>query len=184
MIFSFLLSLESLLLEDNLLILVIIITSEFSEGISLHFEVVPAKGTEAVGVVSLIEHLHGRHADYRIDIAGPMVDIALLFSVIVKNRLYSDCPFIFQKAENRLNRSIAHPKLLGKKGNLYRFFLPMHTYPIRDNRKSLVRSQLSKFPQWNVVFLTDSHVNETMMILRMIVTCNFKRAWIFHHLSH
>ena len=41
-----------------------------------------------IGIVSLVEHLHGRTSDYGIHVSGLMVEVALLFSVGVKDGIY------------------------------------------------------------------------------------------------
>ena len=83
-----LLPLESSLLVHEFSISVIILACEIARRIRLHLVVVPGEGTEAIGIISLVEHLHGRTSDDRIDVPGPMVDVSLLLPVFVENRLY------------------------------------------------------------------------------------------------
>ncbi len=104
----FFLTFESSFLVHELSISVIILACEIARGIRLHLVVVPGKGAEAVGIVSLIKHLHCRASDDRIDVPGPTVDVSLLLSVFVENRLYRYRFLFLEESQDGLDGSVAH----------------------------------------------------------------------------
>lgn len=105
---SGLLPLEPSLLIHKLAILIIIRACEVTGWIRLHLVVVPGEGAEAVGIVSLVEHLHGRATDYGIHVSSPMVEVTLLLPVGVKDRLYRYRLLFLKQSQDGLHGSIAH----------------------------------------------------------------------------
>jgi len=72
-----------------------------------------------IGIVSLVEHLHGRTSDYGIHVSGPMVEVALLLSVGVKDGIYRYRLFFLEQSQDGLHGSVAHAKLLRKEGDTF-----------------------------------------------------------------
>ena len=86
-----------------------------------------------IGIVSLVEHLHGRTSDYGIHVSGLMVEVALLFSVGVKDGIYRYRLLFLEQSQDGLHGSVAHAKLLRKEGDFYRSFLPVHSDPVGND---------------------------------------------------
>ena len=177
---SGLLPLEFSLLVHKLAVLIIIITCEVSGRVRLHLVVVPGEGTETIGVVSLVEHLHGRTADYGINVACPMVEVTLLFSVGVKDGLRRYRLLFLEQSQDGLHSSIAYSKLLSKERDFYRPFLAVNTYPVGNDGEAFIGSGLSHLPQRNSAVLAGSHIHEAMVVLRLVVVSDY--GWVF--LSH
>ena len=177
---SGLLPLESSLLVHELRIAVIIITCEVPRRIRLHLVVVPGEGAEAVGIVSLVEHLHGRTADYGINVACPMVEVTLLFSVPVEDRRYGYRLLLLEESQDGLDGSVAYSKLLSKEGDLYRAFASVHADIVLDDGETFVGSRLPHFPERYSAFLPSSDIHEAMVVLRLVVVSDY--GWVF--LSH
>lgn len=175
-----LLPLQPSLLVHELAELVIVLACEVAGWIRFHLVVVPSEGTEAVGVVSLVEHLHGRSSNDQVYVSSPMIKISLLFSVLVENRRYCYRLFLLQESQDRLDGSVTHAELLREERDLYRSFLAMHTYPVGNDGETFARGWLSHFPQGHSAVLSRSDVHEAVVVLRFVVVSDY--GWVF--LSH
>ena len=131
-------------------------------------------------MVSLVEHLHGRPSDDGIDVTGPVIQVALLFSVPVEDRRYGYRLLLLKESQDGLDGSVAHSELFSKEGNLYRAFAPMHADIVLDDGETFVGSRLPHFPERHSAFLPGSDIHEAMVVLRLVVVSDY--GWIF--LSH
>lgn len=167
----------------ELIVLRVVIACEVARRIRLHLVVVPGEGAEAVGIVSLVEYLHGRAADYGIHVSGPMVEVALLFPAFAENGRYGYRILILEESEDGLDCSVAHAELLGEEGDLNRAFPPVHSDPVLDDGETFVRSRLSHFPERHSAAFPGSDVHEAMVVLRLVVVSDY--GWVFlSHITH
>lgn len=104
----FLLPPELSLLGLEFVVLEVILARKIAGRIRLHLVVVLGKGAESVGVVSLVEHLHGRPSDDGIDVPGPVIQVALLFPVFVENRLYGYRLLLLEESQDGLDGSVTY----------------------------------------------------------------------------
>lgn len=176
----FLLPAELSLLGLELIVLMVIIACEVAGRIRLHLVVVPSEGAETIGVVSLVEHLHGRPSDDGIDVTCPVIQVALLFSVPVEDRRYGYRLLLLEESQDGLDGSVAYSKLLSKEGNLYRAFASVHADIVLDDGETFVGSRLPHFPERYSAFLPGSDIHEAMVVLRLVVVSDY--GWVF--LSH
>lgn len=176
----FLLPPELFLLSLEFVVLEVILARQVAGRIRLHLVVVPGEGAEPVGVVSLVEHLHGRPSDDGVDVPGPVIQVALLFPVIVENRRYGYRLLVLEESQDGLDGSVAYSKLLSKEGDLYRAFASVHADIVLDDGETFVGSRLPHFPERYSAFLPGSDIHETMVVLRLVVVSDY--GWVF--LSH
>ena len=66
-----------------------------------------------------------------------MVEVALLFSVGVKDGIYRYRLLFLEQSQDGLHGSVAHAKLLRKEGDLYQSFFPVHSDPVGNDGESL-----------------------------------------------
>lgn len=136
-----------------------------------------------IGIVSLVEHLHGRTSDYGIHVSGLMVEVALLFSVGVKDGIYRYRLLFLEQSQDGLHGSVAHAKFLHKEGDLYRSFFSVYSDPVGNDGESLIGSGLARLLQKHSAVLTGSHIHEAMMVLGLVVVSDYGWGFLSHSSS-